>query len=112
MSGVGALEPTDGHRRPFEVMCEVLAKGAPTQGGPIAAEVKEAAKAFVEVYLEAGRDRVMTDAGLWMLDSLEDDEVVAFAIRVLEEWFESENLALRWVGDKVMVSGDLEPPSG
>jgi hypothetical protein len=67
VSGVGALEPTDGHRRPFEVMCEVLAKGAPTQGGPIAAEVKEGAKAFVEVYLEAGRDRVMTDAGLWML---------------------------------------------
>lgn len=109
MSGVGALEPTDGHRRPVEVMCEVLAKGMPPQGRPTEAEVKEAARAIVEVHRVAGRDRVLTDDGFWVIDSLEDDEVVAFAIRVVEEWLKSENHALRWMGDKVMISGFSAP---
>lgn len=109
MSGGAGMDLSGRRSWAFRIMCETLAKGTPTRPAPSAADVEEAAAVFVEEYRAAHRVQVLTDDGIWALASLVGGETVTFALTVLEEFFEGENLELRWEEDKIIVSGDVGP---
>lgn len=83
----------------FAVVGSTLATGTPNGAGPTTADVAEAAERIVIAFRESGRDHVITSSGVWALEWLDDDDVIALARDVIGEWLDAQGLELTWIGD-------------